>query len=146
MDMQDYNFLSDCLREILREKFKDIPLKVRNKIVREYDLEVLRYGYLRTDFTRTIVLLLCYASDGNIDWVKKELGKKILLQPNFEIDVSTLTKEQLNSILWVCISFIKKVGYFEDFKELLTEWDNYRASNPLLPFSTKFNYECKENE
>ena len=137
MDMKDYNFLSECLRNALKEKFKDIPLKTRNKIVREFDLEVLRYGYLRTDFTRTIVLLLCYASNGDIDWVKKELGKKILLQPDYNIDVSKLTKEQLNTILWVCISFIRKTECFDDFKLLLSEWNNDMASNPLLPFATK---------
>ncbi len=137
MEMKDYNFLSECLRNVLKEKFKEIPIKTRNKIVREFDLEVLRYGYLRTDFTRTIVLLLCYASNGNIEWVKKELGKKILLQPDYDIDVSKLTKEQLNTILWVCICFIRKTGYFDDFKRLLSEWKNDMASNPLLPFATK---------
>ena len=72
MEMKNYNFLSDCLRTILKEKFPDISAKERNRIVREYDLEVLRYGYLRTDFTRTLLLLLCYAAHGDIDWIKKD--------------------------------------------------------------------------
>ena len=75
VEMKDYNYLSDCLRTILEEKFPDISAKERNRIVREYDLEVLRYGYLRTDFTRTLVFLLCYTAHGDIDLIKKELIK-----------------------------------------------------------------------
>ena len=132
MEMKDYNFLSECLRNVLKEKFKDIPLKTRNKIVREYDLEVLRYGYLRTDFTRTLVLLLCYASN-DIDWIKRELAKNLLFKKDCELDMP-LSQEHLRVLLQTCCSFINKTGYYDDFKAILKEWNNNMLNNPLLPF------------
>ena len=138
MEMKDYNYLSDCLRTILEEKFPDISAKERNRIVREYDLEVLRYGYLRTDFTRTLVFLLCYTAHGDIDLIKKELIKKILLQPNFELKTEELTQEQIRTMLWICIGFSKKVGCYDDFKTLLAEWNNDMTDNPFLPFNGGF--------
>lgn len=132
MEMKDYNFLSECLRSVLKEKFKDIPLKTRNKIIREFDLEVLRYGYLRTDFTRTLVMLLCYASN-DIEWVKKELAKNILFQKDCVLDIP-LSQEHLRVLLQICCSFINKTGYYDDFKALLKEWNNDMLNNPLLPF------------
>lgn len=121
--------LSDALK-----KCPDIPAKSRRKVLKELQMEMLRTGLFRPD----VALLFYYVSyvyGKDVEKIKVNMAGKILLCPEYRIEQSEITEEGLNLILWTIIGFIKKMGYYDDFKDYVLSWENENmVNNPLLPF------------
>ena len=139
MGMAYFNAMHDVLLKSLK-KFPEIDLKTRRRLSREFDLQMLNQGLFRFDISTAIFFYLAYISDGDIDGkIKKPIAKRALLTPDYEgLDITSLTEEQVSTILWSAVSFMRKMGKdtYEDFKKTLAEWDNSKLGekNPFIPF------------
>lgn len=125
-------YLSEFIKVILKEN--NIDLKTRHRIVKEFDLEILRAGL--TPDTLFMFYYLLYISNGDIDGVKKRIDKRALLQPNYTLEVNNLSEEQIHTIIFSVLGFIQKLGYDSQFNAHLCEWNNKKVeeSKPLISF------------
>ena len=140
MGMAYFDAMHDILLRALK-KITEIDTKTRRKAVKEFDLEMLRQGLgvFRFDVSAAIFFYLAYISDGDLDGkIKKPIATRMLLQPDYTLDISNLTDEQINTILWSSMAFLEKMGNdcLVDFKKTLGNWDNSMLgqNNPFIPF------------
>ena len=135
MGMTYFDYMTDIFRSTLK-KYPEISVRTRNKVVKELDMEMLRNGLFQFDIGAAIFFYLAYISDGDLDKIKVPLAGRSLLQPDFEIDISNLSKKQIETILWTAVSFLKKMNYYEQFKTTLGSFDNniIGKNNPFIPF------------
>ena len=140
MGMAYFNAMHDIFLKAIK-KFPEIDLKTRRRAAKEFDLEMLRQGLgvFRFDVSAAVLFYLAFISNGDIDGrIKKPIAKRAFLQPDYEMDVSRLTDEQVNTILWSAMSFLRHMGEenYNDFIKSLGEWNNSMIgkNNPFIPF------------
>lgn len=136
--MAYFNAMHDILLKTIK-KCPEIDLKTRRRLAREYDLQMLNQGLFRFDISTAIFFYLAYISDGDLDGkIKKPIAKRVLLQPDYELDIKKLSDDQVSTILWSAVSFMNKMGdnTYEDFKKTLAEWNNSKLgeNNSFIPF------------
>ena len=134
--MTYFDYMTNIFRKTLK-MFPEISVKTRNKVVKELDMEMLRNGLFQFDIGAAMFFYLAYISDGDIDGhIKAPLAGRALLQADYEMDISSLTKEQISTILWSAVSFLKKMNYYDQFKTTLASFDNNTIgkNNPFIPF------------
>ncbi len=129
--------MTEIYRNSLK-KFPELSRKTKNKLIKELQMELLRNGLFRFDVGSAMFFYLAYISGGDIEGkVKHPLAKRMLMQPEYEIDVDKLNHEQIQIILWTSISFLSRMGYLSDFERVLSDWDNSQLgkNNPFLPWN-----------
>ncbi len=137
MGMVYFNYMTEIYKSSLK-KFPEITRKTKSKLLKELQMELLRNGLFRFDIGSAMFFYLAYISAGDIDGkVKIPLAKRALMQPDYDINIEKLNDEQVKTILWTSVSFLKRMGYYQDFERVISEWNNslLGKDNPLLPWN-----------